>query len=176
MDFKYALLPVVAGQPSCGGVLELDRDTDAPLQTDRLSYSFTADDRGLYSTGAMELEVTNTSARPAYLTRGGRQLELVLEGIENGEWVTVWSQNVGDSGGAAIRFDPGESATFEAEIDGFLPGACECSPIIAFGDGVYRLRIAREYVDALDEETHEAGEELPTEHRISNRFFLNSPS
>ena len=175
MDLKYLLLPVVAGPLACGGVLEPERDTEAPLQTDRLSYSFTSDDRGFYSTGTFELEVTNTSGRPAYLTRGDRQLELVLEGFENGEWVTVWAQSIGDDGGAALRLGPGESATFDAEIDGFLPGACECSPIISFDDGLYRLRIAQGYVELLDEEPFETGEELPTEHRVSNRFYVDSP-
>lgn len=174
IDLKCLAFSIVAGSLACGGVVEPDRDTEAPLQTDRLSYSFVADDRGFYSTGTFELEVSNTSGKPAYLTRGDRQLELVLEGFENGEWVTVWAQSIGD-GAAGLRLDPGESATFAAEIDGFLPGACECSPIISFDDGLYRLRIAQGYVELLEEEPFETGEELPTEHRVSNRFFVDSP-
>jgi len=177
MKIKHTVSLTILGLLACGSITEPDRDVTAPLQTDRLSYSFTRDDSfgvGFFTTPTIKVVVTNTSGATAFLTRGERRLALVVEGLENGEWVTKYDSSIADGGGGVVRLEPGESHTFEDTIKGVLPGTCECQPIIAFGDGIYRFRIADGYVDFFEDEFG-AGDELPTEFRISNRFFLDAP-
>ncbi len=164
----------ILGLLACSSITEPDRDVTAALQTDRLSYSFTETD-GFFTTPTIELVLTNTSGEPAFLTRGERRLELVLEGLENGEWVSKYAKSIPDGGGGVLRLEPGDSVTFEDTIFGRLPGTCECQPIIAFGDGVYRFRIYQGYVDSFDEELQASGNELPLEFRVSNSFALDAP-
>lgn len=144
--------------------------------SDRSVFVFvTEEDGGRFTTPSIELSVTTTSSAPAYLTRGDRRIELVVEGLENGEWVAKYAKPIGDGGGSVLRLEPGESAPFETTIEGNLPGTCRCSQIINLEDGVYRFRIAQGYVDSFDEELFEFGEELPAKFRISNRFALDAP-
>lgn len=147
----------------------------APLQTDRLSYSFEADGRGFYTTPIIELVLTNTSGAPAFLMRGDRTLEVILEGFESGEWIPRYSKNFGDPFGPVLRLDPDASVAFETTIEGFLPGTCECRPIINLEDGLYRFHIFQGYVDSYDENAQHAGEELPEQFRVSNPFALDVP-
>lgn len=161
---------------ACSSIAEPDRDESAPIQTDRLSYTINQSGRaGFYATPPIELTLTNISGGPAFLTRGARELELVLEGLEDGEWVPKYSGVYADGGTGVLRLEPGEKAVFNTTIEGFLPGICSCAPILNLEDGVYRFRIFQGYVDSFDEELWETGEELPLEFRVSNRFAVDAP-
>lgn len=163
------------GLSACGGITEPPRDEAAALQTDRLSYAFN-ETQGFYSTAVIDLVLVNTSDAPAFLPRGVGDVELALEGQdESGAWVTRYLRNVPDAGLSTVRLEPGEEVRFSTVIEGFLPGECDCHPIVNLEDGLYRFRIVSRYLDALDEGTQSAGAELPEHQRISNRFYLKEP-
>jgi len=143
------------------------------LQTDRLSYSF-RESNGFFSTGPIRITLTNTSGSPAFVIGGFVGPELVLEGLEDGEWVTKYAKPRGGVGGG-LRIEPGQSMVITTTVEGFLPGTCQCSPILDFGAGIYRFRILQGYVDSFDEVDGATGEELPLEFRVSNTFALDAP-
>lgn len=164
------ILPLL-GIVACSGIQAPERDDGAPLQTDALSYSLTKMGDWL-ATPPIELTLTNTTGAPAFVHA---RVEVVVEGLENGEWVTRYSRSTPDPFVGMIPLDPGESMSFETTIEGFLPGTCECHPIVDLEDGIYRFRIVKSYVDSFDEETWEMGDELALEFRVSNGFTLDAP-
>lgn len=153
-----------------------ERDRDAPLQTERLSYSFVALD-GYYTTPEIRITLRNTTGRVAVLIGGlNDRADLFLERLVDGEWVTRYRTAVPDGIRRVQRLQPGAVATIRTTIEGFPPGACDdCGPTLDLEDGMYRFRIAEGYVDSFDDELERPGEELPIEARISNRFALDAP-
>lgn len=171
--FTCTLMVIAA----CSSSLQApERDANAPLQTERLSYSFTDLD-GYYTTPEIRIALRNTTGRVAVLLGGlNDTAELALEELVSGEWVVRYRKPIPDGVRRVQRIQPGETVTLRTTIEGFLPAECDdCRPSLDFGDGVYRLRITEGYVDSFDDVLEQPGAELPTEYRISNRFALDAP-
>lgn len=171
---KHSVIALIVGVAACSEIQEPPRERDAPLQTDRLSYSLTSQG-DLVTTPSIELEFTNTSGAPVFLlVRGNGEVAVAVEGLENGEWQLRYQRNLPSVISAALRLEPAEKTTFETTIEGFLPGTCECHPIVDLEDGLYRFRL-EDLVDSYDAELGVSGQQLPLEFRVSNRFGLDAP-
>lgn len=153
-----------------------ERDPDAPLQTERLSYSFIELD-GYYTTPEIRITLRNTTGQVAVLlTALNDDADLVLEERLDGEWVARYRKPLTDGIRRVLRIQPGATATIRTTIEGYLPVECDdCQPVLDLEDGTYRFRIAEGYVDSFDDELEQPGEELPAEHRVSNAFALDVP-
>lgn len=164
----------IVGLVACSEIQEPPRERDAPLQTDRLSYSLTTQG-DILTTPPIELEFTNTSGTPVFfLVRGNGEVAVAVQRLENGEWQLRYQRNLPNVISAAIRLEPGEKTTFETMIEGFLPGTCECHPIVDLADGIYRFRL-EDVVDSYDAELGVSSQQLPLEFRVSNQFALDAP-
>lgn len=174
---RRLLVFILVGFPACSSSPQgPERDPDAPLQTERLSYSFIELD-GYYTTPEIRLTLRNTTGQVAVLLAAlNDDADLVLEERTDGEWVTRYRKPLPDGIRRVLRIQPGATATIRTTIEGWLPDECDdCQPILDFEDGVYRFRIAEGYVDSFDDELEQPGAELPTEHRVSNAFALDLP-
>lgn len=174
---RRLLVPLLFGVAACSNPPQGPaREPDAPLQTERLSYSVAELD-GYYTTPEIRITLRNTTGQVAVLIGAlNDRADLFLERLVDGEWVTRYRTPIPDGIRRVQRLQPGATASIRTTIEGFPPGACDdCGPILDLEDGVYRFRIAEGYVDSFDDELELPGEELPTEARVSNRFALDVP-
>lgn len=160
----------------CGSLAAPDRDVDAPMQTERLKYTLTETEiTGFFSTGPIRIELTNTSGQLAFTDWGSVGPELVLERLENSEWVETYAKPIGGVGPIVQPLEPGRSVVFQTSVEGARPGECDCSLILDFEDGIYRFRILDGYFASYDPATGGTGDPLPPEFRVSNAFALDLP-
>jgi hypothetical protein len=154
----------------CHSPLDIERDTAAPIQTDRLEYRLLRTTLGVET--EIGYELTNATAGPIYIVNCNGSTEVRLEKQVHGEWVHAWGKSVPDCLGPPIVLEPGEVTERTLSVFGGDPG-CRCAPQFAFEDRerTYRL-VLIEVRDAFDEETLSFGAPVPLDARVSNPFRL----
>lgn len=154
------------------GPLAPGRDTDAPIQTDRLAYRLErVDDRVQTSIG---YSFTNTGSTPLFIQNCGGATGIALEKRVDGAWMAVWGNIVPACLSQAIALLPGQSLEGELLVDAGLP-LCQCgAPPFATPEveGVYRM-VFTSVLDAQTGDGFAAGDPVPVARRSSNRFALD---
>ena len=157
---------------SCKSPLDVERDTEPLLQTERLQYKLGPDGRaGLMKTEIPYTFVNRTGVRIVRLNCNGR-IPALLERKQGSKWVTGWIPVHNDCPGPPIVIEAGEVYRGTLHVWAAEFGS-DTSPQFAFErvEGIYRIR----WEDALRSEFPDQeplGEELPLEVRISNSFVL----
>jgi hypothetical protein len=187
--FRQRLHPAVAitlatafacGDPSGpepdGNQFDLVRDTEAPIQTDRLEYAMSESAAAL--TTRIPITWRNTTGRtiyipncpvasePAYLVDllrwSGGTYESSLEGLER------------DCSGAPHTIAAGDLFVDTIDIAGARPGGQPPAFRIEPVQGIYRI-LVRSAFFTYDLEHDALADSLPTLDRVSNRFGLIVP-
>jgi len=152
--------------------LGVGRDSDAPVQTDRLAYALERNGEQLETT--IGYTYTNTGSDPLFIQNCNGGISISLEKRVQGVWVEVWTSVVPQCLSQAIAIVPGQSITGELLVAAGLP-FCQCAdprfttPNI---EGLYRLVFGGVF-DAQDGSGFAAGDPVPIDLRLSNRFTLD---
>lgn len=154
---------------ACGLPLDPERETDRPLQTDRLTYTLETVDLGLEV--LIPFTYTNRTGDTVFVVNCNGNAPPSLEKHESGDWVPAWGAVVDLCLSPPIVIAPGEAYTDTLEVFGGFPDS-DAHPQFTVDDveGVYRLlwRPLHDY----DPDRQGFGEPVPLDDRISNRFRL----
>lgn len=148
------------------------RDTEAPIQTDRLAYEMERIGDRLET--SIEYSYTNTGSTPIFIQNCNGATGIRLEKRLDGVWTVVWANLIPACISQAIALLPGESLGGELPVDAGPPGSPSVDPrFTASGvEGIYRLVFA-EVFEAQDGSGFATGERVPVDLRVSNRFALD---
>jgi hypothetical protein len=142
----------------------LTRDTEAPFQTDSLSYTLNA---GTFGYGAsLTITYTNTGTSATAFTNCSGATMYVFQKLVDGVWQSAWSPIVNSCLSPPIVVPPGGTHIFKVALFGGYEG-CNCAPRFFVGDpnGTYRAVWQTGFTA------------LPEAARVSNRFtFVASPA
>jgi len=152
-----------------GGPFAPERDSEAPIQTDRLVYELEKVD------GRLETRIgysfTNRGPDPVFIQNCNGATGIALQRRIDGVWTTVWANVIPACISQAIALLPGQSLSGELVVD----ADCGCGvPRFMTSDfeGVYRLVFQSVY-DAQTGDGLAGGDLVPVERRRSNGFTLD---
>lgn len=175
MKSRFLLIPlmIAVSTTSCDSPLSVEREPDAAIQTDRLSYTLRKAGSGF------EVEIPYTFANPTgsrvYLVNCNQYVEALLERETNNGWGMGWAPAVNDCLSPPIIIEPGEVFRDTVRVHAARFGS-NTYPQFQFEDpkGVYRIRWENA-LTSFDPDQYPFGEPLPLDTRTSNRFVLKGP-
>lgn len=173
MQLPTSRTPILLGTLalSACGVTDLERDTEAPIQTDRLAYVLreATDEPTLRATIPYRYE--NRTAASICMTHCGGAFAVALEKRITDEWVWVWSPPLPDCRTRPpITIEP--RGAFRDTLRVTHVTREDAGPKIKALDfeGAYRMVIPA--ASRLSSPGECGGEQVPEQQRISNRFVL----
>ncbi|KPK79411.1 MAG: hypothetical protein AMS25_12695 [Gemmatimonas sp. SM23_52] len=164
------VFPLLGGCESDITPPEVDRDTTAPIQTDRPFYWLRTDWVGFTTEIALSYE--NQAADTLYIVNCLRTLPAVLEKEVDGVWERFWAPILPRCLSPPIVMEPGGVLVDTLHVWGALPGH-NVGPAFKSEDvkGVYRI-VMHQVVFHYDENSAGFGDPVPLEYRVSNAFAL----
>jgi hypothetical protein len=170
-----ALLPAcrdaVAPRDPATGAAALTRETAPLFQTGSLSYTLVAGSHGYE--GEIDVRFTNRTAGTVFFVNCSGATSLSLEKRILGAWVAVWTPVLQHCLSQPITVPPGGTYDSRIGVFGGYPGSNAWPQFVVTNvAGSYRLvwhDALRSYQDRLP-----FGVPLALEHRVSNRFELQS--
>lgn len=165
---------LVAATLSGCGVTDVERDTNAPIQTDRLEYTLRPSDDGR----ALETEIAyayeNRTNAAICMTHCNGHFSIALEKRRGDDWEAVWSPAIPEClTRPPITIDPGETYRDTLAVTHATPADAGPKIRAAELEGVYRIAIPA--VSRLSSPDACGGPQVPERERISNRFVLRRP-
>lgn len=164
----------VATVAGCGSVgpLELDRDGEPLLRTDRTSYTLRPTDRGVEF--SLPFTFVNRTGGRVYLVNCHGAYAHRLEKAAGNEWIGAWSPVLPLCLSPPIVIETGDTFADTLHIFGGDPSENVAPEFrVEEIDGLYRLVWSAR--SSYDPDAQGFGELLPLEQRISNAFELEDP-
>ncbi len=173
---KTTVLVVAIALTGCGdSPVGLERDIEAPIQTDGLEYEL-QDNAGYTWDVAIPLRYTNNTGRTIYVPNCNRTIVTWLEKEDAGEWVFAWGGVTAACQSPVIVVEP--AATYDDTLH-VIAGQTGTNIGSKFRvtdiDGIYRIVWVEVYSSYDPDARQPIGEKLPLHQRVSNRFRLRLP-
>lgn len=155
---------------SCSPSPQVDRDPTALLQTGALSYALERTELGYRA--IIPWTFRNETGGPVYLEHCDGDVRPLLEMDRDGMWFPAWEPYRDTCGSPPLVVPPGGTYADTLELFG-APPQSNVMPVFVFPEieGVYRMVWPLAHA-AYDTAAGVAGELLPLEQRVSNRFVL----
>lgn len=155
---------------ACSSPVDLDRDPEAPIQTERLQYELQRTDDAVQAD--ISYTFTNKTETPVFIVNCNGSTAVRLEKRVEGQWTVAWGNIVPACLSPPIVVDAGESVTRTLFVYGGDPG-CSCAPKFSVEDreGIYRI-VLTNVLESFDEDAYRFGPTAPKRYRVSNAFQL----
>jgi hypothetical protein len=171
--FVPVLAAVSAALLGCDSPTAVQRDSEAPIQTELRQYELSFDSLGFFHL-AIPYAFTNQTGGPVYIPNCLGSFLLHLEREVDGEWRTALSPLIPMCLSAPIVIADGARFVDTLEVVGGLPGSRYGDQFdVADPTGTYRL-VWDDALSSYQESQRPHGPELPIDARVSNRFTLTT--